>query len=73
MVIDEEASRLLPREQVEADMIRIGHGVRSSLQRLRADGPTWAGLEAHQIEKRVDALLDQVCADLHDAMSRLYQ
>lgn len=52
--------------------IAIGTATRSELMQLKADAPTWSGLSAPDIEARVDAILEKICANLHDSMSTLY-
>jgi hypothetical protein len=52
---------------------RIGGATRSELMRFKADCPTWEGLTAVEIERRVDALIDLICRNLNSATERVYQ
>lgn len=69
---DVEAGLYIPIDTVRADLLRIGSATRAAFSRVRAEAPTWEGLTAAQIEQRAIALEDSVCADLHDATSKLY-
>lgn len=60
-------------DAIKADMLRIGSATRAALQTLKADAPTWEGLAAAEIERRVSERIDSICADLHDATSDLYR
>ncbi len=51
---------------------RVGHAARTALMRLKADAPTWAGMQADEIETRVTKLIDGICRDLSNANSKLY-
>lgn len=52
--------------------IRIGHATRTALLRLKSDAPTWEGLPADEIERRVEAQIESICADLHESIGKLY-
>lgn len=52
---------------------RIGHATRSELQRIKADAPTWEGLPAAEIERRISKLINSICANLGDALSKVYR
>ena len=52
---------------------QIGSATRSELMRFKADCPTWEGLTAVEIERRVDALIDSICRNLNNAMGKVYQ
>ena len=51
---------------------RIGAATRSELLRFKSDVPTWEGLAAAEMERRVSALIDSICRTLNDAMSKVY-
>ena len=51
---------------------RIGAATRSELLRFKSDVPTWEGLSAAEMERRVSALIDSICRTLNDAMSKVY-
>ncbi len=64
---------VVPVEEVRRDMIRVAMAVRTALQRLEADAPSWAGLSANVMDANVRSCIDRICADLHDATSSIYQ
>jgi len=51
---------------------RIGSATRSELLRFKADVPTWEGLKAAEMERRVSVLIDSICKTLNSALSKAY-
>jgi hypothetical protein len=52
---------------------RIGAATRAELLRFKADVPTWEGLKASEMERRVSVLIDSICKTLNNALSKAYQ
>ena len=52
--------------------MRIGATTRSELLRFKADVPTWEGLPAAEMERRVSTMNDSICKSLNDALSKIY-
>lgn len=52
---------------------RIGSATRSELLRFKSDVPTWEGLPAAEMERRVSALIDNICRTLNNALSKVYR
>ena len=51
---------------------RIGAATRAELMRFKADAPTWEGLNAAEIERRVTSLIDTICRNLGSSLSKVY-
>ncbi len=59
-------------QEVRNDMLRIGAAVRGAMEVLRADVPTWEGLPASTLEKRINDAIESIYRNLHDTTSSLY-
>jgi DNA-binding transcriptional MerR regulator len=70
--IDTERKRLIPLEEVRANMVRIASAMRSELLRFAGDVPNWEGLKATEMKSRTDAQVRIMCEQLNDQFSELY-
>jgi len=70
--IDTERKRLIPLDEVRANMVRIASAMRSELLRFAGDCPNWEGLRASEMQVRIDAQVRSMCEQLSDQFSELY-
>ncbi|MBE2180899.1 MAG: hypothetical protein IAE97_10540 [Chthoniobacterales bacterium] len=71
--LDVERGNYTHNDSIREQGRRIGSATRSELMRFKADCPTWEGMKAVEIERRVDALIDAICRNLNNAMGKCYQ
>lgn len=70
--IDTERKRLIPLDDVRANMVRIASAMRSELLRFAGDVPNWEGLRASEMQVRIDAQVKSMCEQLSNQFSELY-
>lgn len=69
---EREKRLVVPIDEVTRDHTRIANAIRARFNQLYADAPTWAGLEAYEIEQRVKTFGQETCQQFHDESSKLY-
>lgn len=70
--IDSERKRLIPLDDVRANMVRIASAMRAELLRFAGDCPNWEGLKASEMQVRIDSQVRSMCEQLSDQFSELY-
>lgn len=68
-----ERGKYTHNDSIREQGARIGAATRSELLRFKADVPTWEGLSAAEMERRVDRLIDSICKNLSDQLSKVYR
>jgi hypothetical protein len=64
-----EQGKFTANDQVYNDFTKAAAATRAELLRLKADAPTWSGLPEAEIERRLDAFINEACAHLSDLSS----
>lgn len=61
-----ERGQYIHLEEIERQARVVAATTRNEFLRIKADAPTWAGLDPAEIDRRVSRLIDAACHALHD-------
>jgi hypothetical protein len=58
-------------DTIRAECVKAVAVIRGELARLKVDAPAWEGMPAPEIESRIGALIDSICANLRETFGNM--